>query len=48
VTTVIWVLLQGMAQLQITRHLREPRMIEGPESVEALLRQALTALRPPA
>ena len=45
--TVIWVLLHGMAQLQITRHLREPRTIEGVEGVRSLLRQALTALRPP-
>jgi AcrR family transcriptional regulator len=44
--TVIWVLLHGMAQLQITRHLREPRTIEGVDGVEALLRQALGALRP--
>jgi AcrR family transcriptional regulator len=46
VATVIWVLLHGMAQLQITRHLREPRTVEGVEGVEKLLRQALLALRP--
>jgi AcrR family transcriptional regulator len=46
VATVIWVLLHGMAQLQITRHLREPRTVEGVGGVEELLRQALAALRP--
>jgi AcrR family transcriptional regulator len=44
--TVVWVLLHGMAQLQITRHLREPRTVEGVDGVNELLRQALTALRP--
>ena len=47
VATVIWVLLHGMAQLQITRHLREPRTVEGADGVDALLRQALAAMRPP-
>jgi AcrR family transcriptional regulator len=46
VATVIWVLLHGMAQLQITRHLREPRTVEGVDGVEKLLAQALRALRP--
>jgi AcrR family transcriptional regulator len=46
VATVIWVLLHGMAQLQITGHLREPRTVEGVDGVETLLRQALLALRP--
>lgn len=44
--TVIWALLHGIAQLRITHHLREPRTVEGADGVEALLRQALLALRP--
>ena len=44
--TIIWVMLHGMAQLQITRHLQEPRTVEGPAGVEKLLRLALASLRP--
>jgi AcrR family transcriptional regulator len=44
--TVVWVLLHGLAQLQITRHLREPRTVEGIKGVEQLLTLALASLRP--
>ena len=43
--TVVWVLLHGMAQLQITQHLQEPRTVEGLGGVEDLLRLALASLR---
>jgi hypothetical protein len=46
IATILWVLLHGMAQLQITRHLQEPRTIEGAAGVEELLRLALASLRP--
>jgi AcrR family transcriptional regulator len=44
--TVLWVLLHGMAQLQITRHLQEPRTVEGVAGVEGLLKLALASLKP--
>ena len=44
--TIVWVLLHGMAQLQITRHLQEPRTVEGITGVEELLRLALASLQP--
>ena len=46
VATIVWVMLHGMAQLQITRHLQEPRTVEGRDGVEKLLRLALASLRP--
>jgi len=44
--TVLWVLLHGLAQLQITKHLHEPRTIDGDTGLEELLALALTSLRP--
>lgn len=44
--TVLWVLLHGLAQLQITKHLHEPRTIDGDTGLDELLALALTSLRP--
>lgn len=44
--TVLWVLLHGLAHLQITGHLREPRTMEGEAGMDLLLALALDALRP--
>ena len=46
IATVLWSFLHGVAQLQITGHLREPRTIEGDAGVEQLVILALGALRP--
>lgn len=44
--TVLWVLLHGLAQLQITGHLHEPRTLNGDTALDELLEYALEALRP--
>jgi len=44
--TVLWVLLHGLAQLQITGHLHEPRTIDGDTGLHELLPLALAALHP--
>jgi AcrR family transcriptional regulator len=44
--TVLWVLLHGLAQLQITGHLHEPRTLDGETGLADLLTLALKALRP--
>ena len=44
--TIVWVLLHGLAQLQITGHLHEPRTIDGNTRLDDLLALALAALRP--
>jgi AcrR family transcriptional regulator len=44
--TILWVLLHGLAQLQITGHLHEPRTIDGDTGLDELLALALAALRP--
>jgi len=44
--TILWVLLHGLAQLQITGHLHEPRTIDGDTRLDDLLALALAALRP--
>jgi AcrR family transcriptional regulator len=44
--TILWVLLHGLAQLQITGHLHEPRTIDGDTRLDELLALALAALRP--
>jgi len=44
--TILWVLLHGLAQLQITGHLHEPRTIDGDTGLDDLLALALTSLRP--
>jgi AcrR family transcriptional regulator len=44
--TILWVFLHGLAQLQITRHLHEPRTIDGDTGLDELLTLALVALRP--
>jgi len=44
--TVLWVLLHGLAQLQITKHLHEPRTIDGGTGLDELLALALTSLQP--
>ena len=46
IATVIWVLLHGLAALQITGHLHEPRTIDGNEHLADLLDLALEQLRP--
>jgi hypothetical protein len=38
--------LHGLAQLQITGHLHEPRTIDGETGIDDLLALALEALRP--
>jgi len=40
------VLLHGLAQLQITGRLHEPRTIDGDTALDELLIYALVALRP--
>ncbi len=44
--TVLWVLLHGLAQLQITGHLHEPRTIDGDTGLHELLTLALAVLHP--
>lgn len=44
--TVLWVLLHGLTQLQITGHLHEPRTIDGNTGLDELLAYALAALHP--
>jgi AcrR family transcriptional regulator len=44
--TVLWVLLHGLAQLQITGHLHEPRTIDGDTGIDGLLALAIETLRP--
>jgi AcrR family transcriptional regulator len=44
--TIVWVLLHGLAQLQITRHLHEPRTIDGDTGLDDLLKLALASMRP--
>jgi len=44
--TVLWVLLHGLAQLQITGHLHEPRTIDGDTGLDDLLTLALAVLHP--
>jgi AcrR family transcriptional regulator len=46
VATILWVLLHGLAQLQITGHLHEPRTVDGATGLDGLLELALAALRP--
>ncbi|MFF1816348.1 TetR/AcrR family transcriptional regulator [Kribbella sp. NPDC058245] len=46
VATVVWVLLHGLAQLQITNHLHEPRTLNGTTGLPTLLTLALTSLHP--
>ncbi|MCC6437060.1 MAG: TetR/AcrR family transcriptional regulator [Acidimicrobiales bacterium] len=43
--TVLWALLHGLAQLQITGHLSEPRTVEGEAGLNALMALALASLR---
>ncbi len=43
--TVVWVLLHGLTQLQITGHLHEPRTIDGDTGLNDLLDLALLSLR---
>lgn len=44
--TVLWVLLHGLCQLQLTGHLHEPRTVDGHTRLPELLDVALTAWRP--
>jgi AcrR family transcriptional regulator len=44
--TVIWVLVHGLAHLQLTGHLHEPRTIDGDTELDGLLELALASLRP--
>ena len=44
--TILSVLLHGLGQLQVTRHLHEPRTIDGDTWLDELLALALAALRP--
>jgi Tetracyclin repressor-like, C-terminal domain len=44
--TVLWVLVHGLAQLQITGHLHEPRTVDGDMRLDDLLDIALAALHP--
>ena len=46
IATIVWVLLHGLAALQITGHLHEPRTIDGDEHLADLLDLALEQLRP--
>lgn len=46
IATIVWVLLHGLAALQITGHLHEPRTIDGGEHLADLLDLALEQLRP--
>ena len=45
IATIVWVLLHGLAALQITGHLHEPRTIDGGEYLADLLDLALEQLR---
>jgi len=45
IATIVWVLLHGLAALQITGHLHEPRTIDGGEHLADLLDLALEQLR---
>lgn len=42
--TVLWILLHGLANLQITGHLHEPRTVDGDKHLDLLLDLALTQL----
>jgi AcrR family transcriptional regulator len=44
--TILWVLLHGLAQLQITGHLHEPRTVDGDTRLDDLLSVALATLHP--
>ena len=44
--TILWALLHGLAQLQITGHLHEPRTVEGDTRLDDLLAVALATLHP--
>ena len=44
--TVLWALLHGLAQLQLTRHLHEPRTVDGDTRLDELIDVALAAWRP--
>ena len=44
--TVLWVFLHGLAQLQISGHLHEPRTVDGDVRLDDLLSLGLAALRP--
>ncbi|QIK62630.1 TetR/AcrR family transcriptional regulator [Leucobacter viscericola] len=44
--TVLWVLLHGIAALQITGHLHEPRTLDGDTRLNELLDLALASFRP--
>lgn len=44
--TVLWVLLHGLAALQITGHLHEPRTVDGDTQLDVLLDLALAQFRP--
>lgn len=44
--TVLWALLHGIAALQITGHLHEPRTIDGNTRLDELLDLALASFRP--
>ena len=46
IATIVWVLLHGLAALQITGHLHEPRTIDGDEHLADLLDWVLEQLRP--
>ncbi|MGD9694042.1 MAG: TetR/AcrR family transcriptional regulator [Thermoleophilia bacterium] len=46
VATILWVLLHGLAQLQVTGHLHEPRTVDGDTALDDLLALALAGLRP--
>ena len=47
VATALWVFLHGLCQLQLTRHLHEPRTIDGATRLPELLDIALGARRGP-
>lgn len=44
--TVVWVLLHGLAALQITQHLHEPRTIDGNAHLDDLLDLAQLVVDP--
>lgn len=44
--TVLWALLHGLAQLQLTRHLHEPRTVDGATRLDDLVDVALAAWSP--
>jgi hypothetical protein len=43
--TVLWALLHGLAQLDLTWHLSEPRTVAGRAGIERLIALTLDALR---